>query len=61
MWGVKASLVPVVMGTLGAIMPKLGECLQLIPGITSEISVQKTTILAAATILCRTLRLPGLW
>ena len=37
MWKVKAKVVPVVVGTLGAVAPKLGEWLQQIPG-TSELS-----------------------
>ena len=58
MWGVK--VVPVVLGALRALTPKLGECIQQILG-TSEISVQKRAILGTAKILCKTLRLPGLW
>uniref|UniRef100_A0A3P9D2Q4 Histone H4 n=1 Tax=Maylandia zebra TaxID=106582 RepID=A0A3P9D2Q4_9CICH len=45
----------------GAVTPKLGEWLQQIPGITSEISVQKSAVLGTAEILRRTLKLPGLW
>ena len=61
MWGVKATVVPVVIGTLGAATPKLGGWLQQIPGTTSEISFQRFALLGAAKILRRTLRLPGLW
>lgn len=57
MWKVKATEVPVIIGALCAITPKLGEWLQQILGTTFEISVQKKT----AKILCRMLRLPGLW
>ncbi|KAF7655229.1 hypothetical protein LDENG_00059120 [Lucifuga dentata] len=39
MWKVKSTVVPVVIGTLGAVTPKLGEWLQQIPGTTSEVSV----------------------
>uniref|UniRef100_A0A3Q0S451 Immunoglobulin V-set domain-containing protein n=1 Tax=Amphilophus citrinellus TaxID=61819 RepID=A0A3Q0S451_AMPCI len=60
MWKVKVTVVPVVIGTLGAVTPKLGERLQQIPGTTSEISVQKSAILGTAKILRRTLTLPGL-
>ncbi|XP_076740510.1 uncharacterized protein LOC143418686 [Maylandia zebra] len=35
MWRVKVTVVPVVIGALGAVTPKLGEWLQQIPGITS--------------------------
>ena len=34
MWGVKASVVPVVIGGLGAVTPKLEAWLQQIPGTT---------------------------
>ncbi|XP_076744288.1 uncharacterized protein LOC143420307 [Maylandia zebra] len=61
MWRVKVTVVPVVIGALGAVTPKLGEWLQQIPGITSEISVQKSAVLGTAKILRRTLKLPGLW
>ena len=61
MWKVKASVVPVVVGALGAVTPKLGEWLQQIPGTTSETSVQKSAVLGTAKILRRTLKLPGLW
>ena len=61
MWGIKASVVPLVIRALVAVTPKLGEWLQQIPGILLEISAQKRAILGAAKNLCRTLRLPGLW
>ncbi|TWW69251.1 hypothetical protein D4764_18G0000570 [Takifugu flavidus] len=61
MWGMKATVVPVVIGTLGAVTPNLSRWLQQIPGTTSEISVQKSAVLGTAKILRRTLRLPGLW
>ncbi|TWW80098.1 hypothetical protein D4764_10G0011280 [Takifugu flavidus] len=61
MWGMKATVVPVVIGTLGAVTPNLSRWFQQIPGTTSEISVQKSTVLGTAKILRRTLRLPGLW
>ena len=54
-------MVPVVIGALGAVTPKLREWLQQIPGRTSEISVQKSALLGTAKILRRTLKLPGLW
>ncbi|KAK7930437.1 hypothetical protein WMY93_006832 [Mugilogobius chulae] len=43
-WKVKATVVPVVIGALGAVTPKLDEWLQHIPGSTSDISVQKKTV-----------------
>ncbi len=60
MWRVKATVVPVVIGALGAVAHKLGEWLQQIPSTTSEVSVQKSPIQGTATILRRTLKLPGL-
>ena len=57
----KATVVPVVIGALGAVTPKLEEWLQQIPGKTSDISVQKSAVLGTAKILRRTLKLPGLW
>ena len=60
-WKVKVKVVPVVIGALGAVTPKLEERLQQIPGTTSELSVQKSAVLETAKILCRTLKLPGLW
>ncbi len=45
MWGVKAAVVPVVIGALGAVTPKLGDWLQQMTGTTSEISVQKSAVL----------------
>ncbi|XP_078022977.1 uncharacterized protein LOC144462717 [Epinephelus lanceolatus] len=61
MWKVKVDVVPVVVGALRAMTPRLGEWLRQIPGITSEASVQKCEVLGTAKILCRTLKLPGLW
>ena len=58
-WGVKASVVPVVIGTLRAVTPKLGQWLQQIP--VPEISVHKSTVVGTAKILRWTLRLPSLW
>ena len=57
MWGVKASLVSVVIGEPGPVIPKLGERLQQIPGITLDITVQKRAIPGITKILHRTLRL----
>ena len=46
MWGIKISVVPMMIGTVWVVTPKLGEWLQQIPETTSEISVLKSTILA---------------
>ena len=67
MWGVKTSMVPVVIGAVRTLTPKWDMWLKQIPGITSEVSVQKSAILVDRIpdnpdkILSRTLRLPGLW
>ena len=58
-WKVKAKVVPVVIGALGAVTPKLEEWLQQIPGTTSELSVEKDAVLGTAKIRRRIL--PGLW
>uniref|UniRef100_A0A3B3HW39 Reverse transcriptase domain-containing protein n=1 Tax=Oryzias latipes TaxID=8090 RepID=A0A3B3HW39_ORYLA len=60
-WKVKVTVVPVVIGALGAVTPKLEEWLQQIPGKISDISIQKSAVLGTAKILRRTLKLPGLW
>ncbi|XP_078808275.1 uncharacterized protein LOC144994388 [Oryzias latipes] len=60
-WKVKVTVVPVVIGALGAVTLKLEEWLQQIPGKTSDLSVQKSAVLRTAKILRRTLKLPGLW
>ena len=59
--GAKASVVTMLKGSVWAVAPKLGESVQQNPGITSEISVQKSTILGTTKILCRTHRYPGFW
>ena len=60
MWKVKVKVIPVVIGGLEAVTPKLKEWHQQITGITSELSVQKSVVLTAK-ILRRTLKLLGLW
>jgi len=54
MWELKAAVVPLVIRSLGAMTPKLGEWLLQIPGTRSEIAV-----LGTPKILGRTLKLPG--
>ena len=60
-WGENVSVVSMVIGAFGAVTPKLGEWLKQIPGIISETTFQKSTILGTAKILHRTLRFQGLW
>ena len=54
MWGVKVTVVQMVMGVLGAVIPNLGSWLLQIPQIPSKISVEKSGILETAKILHRT-------
>ena len=60
-WKVMAKVVPVVIGALRAETPKLKKWLQQIPETTTELSVQESAVLGTTKILCRTLKLPGLW
>ena len=46
MWKAKGSVVPVVVGALGAATPKLGEWLQHIPGTTFEVDVSISRLIA---------------
>lgn len=61
MWKMKATVVPVVNVTLKSMTPRLEEMLHQTPGTTSEVSVQKDTVLGPAKIKHMTLKLQGLW
>lgn len=50
-WKVKVKVVPVVVGTIKAVIPKLGEWLKQIPGAL-EFSVQNSAVLGKSKILC---------
>ena len=56
MWGVKASVVPVVIGALKAVTPKLGEWLQHLPRINRDPSTEECYPMSPAKLLW-TLRL----
>ena len=56
----KATVVPIVFGALGAVTLKLGGWLEQVPGTIHEISIHKIPLLGTGKILHRTLRLPGL-
>lgn len=58
MWKMKSTEVPMVIGTLWGMTPKLGTKLQQISANTSEISAQKSAALSTAEILCRTFKDP---
>lgn len=60
-WGGHGQVVPVVIGALGAITPKLEEWLAQIPGEYNCVALQKCALISTCKILRRTLRLPGLW
>lgn len=59
MWKVKSKVVLVLIGALGAVTVMLEVWLQQIPGITSEIAVQKSVVLDPQTLrpLCVFLKL----
>lgn len=57
LWGVTASVVPMVIKDLDAVTTKLGEWFQQIPETTSEISVQKTAVLGTSQKIHRDLNL----
>ena len=54
-------VIPVVVGALGAIADKLPGWLVQIPGIISEVKLQKRPLLGTARVLRHVLRFPGLW
>lgn len=58
-WKIKAKVIPVIVGALRAMTPKLGKWLQKLPGMTSEHSVPKTALLGTVKIL-RRFKLSGL-
>ena len=59
MWDVKAKVVPVVIGALGAVTNNLEAYLEQIPGDHRVRPLIKTALLGSAHILRRVLDLPG--
>ena len=59
LWNVKAEVIPVVVGALGAVSTKLDHHLQRIPGDHNMRKLIKQGILGSAHILRRVLDLPG--
>ena len=53
-------VIPEVVGALGAITDMLPGCLVPIPGMISEVELQKSAILGMVQVLRRVLRLSGL-
>lgn len=50
MWKVKATVIPMVIGTLGAVTSKLGGTALQIPETTSQVFVHKSSVLRTAEI-----------
>jgi hypothetical protein len=61
MWNVKARVVPVVVGALGAISPGIEKHLDNIPGNQDVRPLLKFALLGSAHILRKVLDLPGSW
>lgn len=59
LWRVKVSAVSVVIKAFSVVTPELEDWLQQVLEATSEISVQKSSVLGPAEILNRTLTVPG--
>lgn len=57
---ISVEVVSVEIAALVTVTPKLAEWPQHILGATSEVPVQKTTVLGTVKILYRTLKFPGL-
>ena len=53
LWNVKAKVVPIVVGGLGAVLPKLSKHLDAIGVITRIELLQKTALLGTARLLRR--------
>ena len=56
MWGVKAEVIPVIVGGLGAVTKKLGDNLTKIPGAPDPYMCQKICLLGSKKILQDVLR-----
>lgn len=55
MWGMKTSIIPVIVGALGAMPNNIGENLSKIPGVQNEGQLQDIAIYGTARILRRVL------
>ena len=56
MWGVKAQVIPVIVGGLGAVTRNLGDNLAKIPGAPDAYMCQKICLLGSKKILRDVLR-----
>ena len=61
LWKIKAKVVPVVIGGLGATSKEIGKHLANIPGKHSVAPLLKAALLGSTHILRRVLDLPGFW
>jgi hypothetical protein len=61
LWKVRMTVIPVVIGALGAVTERFPGWISLIPGKINAIRLQKAALLGTAKILRRVLKLPGLW
>ena len=60
-WKVKTTVVPIVIGALGAVTPAHQMWLAQLPSVPDSYQLQKSALLGTAKILRRVLKLPGLW
>ena len=60
-WNVKVKIVPLVVGSLGAIPKQFGNRLRQIGITAGTAQVQKTVLLGAARILRKVLEIYGCW
>ena len=60
-WKVKTTVIPIVIGVLGAITPAHQSWAAQLPAAPESYQLQKCVLLGTAKILRRVLKLPGLW
>ena len=60
-WKIKTTVIPVVIGTLGAITPAHQSWAAQLPAAPKSYQLQKCALLRTAKILRQVLKLPGLW
>ena len=60
-WNVKVKIIPLVVGSLGAIPKKFGNRLKQIGITVGTIQVQKTVLHGTARILRKVLEISGDW
>ena len=60
-WNVKVKIIPLVVGSLGAILKQFGNRLKQIGITAGKTQVQKTVLLGAARILRKVLEIKGYW